>query len=100
MRQLLALQQFAPMRNAWSKLKRILLRGHGVRLAVGALLTPAPALMSCRAAAGSSSRSDAVWPQIVNPRRLTLLFWLYIAQAVAGSAVGFTAPFLYYFGVL
>jgi hypothetical protein len=36
----------------------------------------------------------------VNPHRLAILFWLYIAQALAGSVVGFAAPFLYYFGVL
>jgi hypothetical protein len=34
------------------------------------------------------------------PRRLTIFFWLYVSQAVAGSVVGFVAPFLYYFGVL
>jgi hypothetical protein len=28
------------------------------------------------------------------------LFWVYLAQALAGSVIGFTAPFLYYFGVL
>jgi hypothetical protein len=31
---------------------------------------------------------------------MALLFWLYVAQAVAGSVIGFTAPFLYFFGVL
>jgi hypothetical protein len=41
------------------------------------------------------------WRQITDPRRrLTILFWVYIAQAVAGSVIGFTAPFLYYFGLL
>jgi hypothetical protein len=67
-----------------------------MRLRVGALPMPAPAPVPCRA---GSSRSGS-WRQIANPRRLTILFWLYIAQAIAGSAVGFTTPFLYYFGVL
>jgi hypothetical protein len=40
------------------------------------------------------------WRQITVPRRLTILFWVYLAQAVAGSVIGFTAPFLYYFGFL
>jgi hypothetical protein len=35
-----------------------------------------------------------------NPRHLAILFWVYVAQALAGSLIGFTAPFLYYFGVL
>jgi hypothetical protein len=34
------------------------------------------------------------------PRHLAILFWVYVAQALAGSLIGFTAPFLYYFGVL
>jgi hypothetical protein len=37
---------------------------------------------------------------MTNPRSLRYLFWVYVAQAVAGSVVGFTAPFLYYFGFL
>lgn len=88
------------MRNAWFKLKQIVLRGRELRLRIGALLTPAPALMPFRVASGRSGRSDRNRRQMVNRRQLTLLFWLYIAQAVAGSAVGFTAPFLYFFGVL
>ena len=61
---------------------------------------PAPALVPCRPALDRCSRSGVSnWRQIANPR-LTLLFWFYVAQAVAGTAVGFTAPFLYYFGVL
>jgi hypothetical protein len=40
------------------------------------------------------------WRQLTDPRRLTILFWVYLAQALAGSVIGFTAPFLYYFGVL
>jgi len=35
-----------------------------------------------------------------NPRHLAILFWVYVAQALAGSLIGFTAPFLYYFGFL
>jgi hypothetical protein len=35
-----------------------------------------------------------------NLRHLTILFWIYVAQALAGSLIGFTAPFLYFFGVL
>jgi hypothetical protein len=35
-----------------------------------------------------------------NLRHLTILFWVYVAQALAGSLIGFAAPFLYFFGVL
>jgi len=35
-----------------------------------------------------------------NPQHLAILFWVYVAQALAGSLIGFTAPFLYYFGFL
>jgi hypothetical protein len=35
-----------------------------------------------------------------NLRHLAILFWIYVAQAIAGSLIGFTAPFLYFFGVL
>ena len=31
-------------------------------------------------------------------RRLAILFWVYVAQAFAGAALGFTMPFLHYFG--
>jgi hypothetical protein len=40
------------------------------------------------------------WPQITDVRRLTIFFWVYLAQAAAGLVVGFTVPFLYYFGFL
>jgi hypothetical protein len=40
------------------------------------------------------------WRRITKHHRLAVLFWLYVAQAVAGSVIGFTAPFLYFFGVL
>jgi hypothetical protein len=56
--------------------------------------------MPFRPAVAVSSRSNRNWRQIASPRRLTILFWLYIAQALAGSVVGFTAPLLYYFGFL
>ena len=45
-------------------------------------------------------KSRRAWRQMVNGRRLTILFWIYVAQALAGSMIGFAAPFLYYFGVL
>jgi hypothetical protein len=48
----------------------------------------------------ASIRSGCFRRQLADPRRLTILFWIYIAQALAGSVVGFTAPFLYYFGFL
>jgi hypothetical protein len=41
-----------------------------------------------------------LWRRIAASRRLTLFFWVYISQAVAGSVAGFIVPFLYYFGVL
>jgi hypothetical protein len=66
------------MRSAWSTLTRLL--AHSRDLQRGSQVIP--------------------WRRITGPRRLTLLFWVYIAQAVAGSVIGFTAPFLYYFGVL
>jgi hypothetical protein len=40
------------------------------------------------------------WRRITEHRRLAVLIWLYIAQAVAGSVIGFIAPFLYFFGLL
>jgi len=86
------------MRNIWSKLKRILLRRLDLRLRPGAISVPCPAPISCRAT--TSSRFNRNGRLIASPRRLTILFWLYIAQALAGSVVGFTAPFLYYFGFL
>lgn len=45
-------------------------------------------------------RLSAVEPIVGNPRHLAFLFWAYVAQAAAGSLIGFTAPFLYYFGLL
>jgi hypothetical protein len=66
------------MPSAWSKLKRILGRGRDQQL--GPQVT--------------------YWRRMVNPRSLTILFWVYVAQAVTGSVIGFTAPFLYYFGLL
>jgi hypothetical protein len=66
------------MRSAWPKLKPIL--GGGCDLQVGP--------------------QTSYWRQIGNPRRLTILFWVYLAQAVAGSVIGFIAPFLHYFGFL
>jgi hypothetical protein len=65
------------MQSAWFKLKRIIGRG---RNPLGAQVT--------------YSR------QMVNPGRLTIFFWLYLAQATAGSVIGFILPFLYYFGFL
>jgi hypothetical protein len=62
------------VRSAWSTLKRSLSRG----LQLG----------------------PQHWPQITNVRRLTIFFWVYLAQAAAGLVVGFTVPFLYYFGFL
>jgi hypothetical protein len=66
------------MRSAWSKLKRILSRGRDLQL----------------------GPQVSYWRQITNPRRLTIFFWVYFAQAAAGSVIGFTVPFLYYFGFL
>jgi hypothetical protein len=66
------------MRSAWSTLTRLL--GHGSNLQRGSQVR--------------------YWRPITDPRRLTILFWVYVAQALAGSVIGFTAPFLYYFGVL
>jgi hypothetical protein len=65
------------MRSAWSKLTRIFGRGDLQRGLQG-----------------------TYWRQMVNPRPLAILFWVYLAQAVTGSVIGFTAPFLYYFGLL
>jgi hypothetical protein len=66
------------MRSAWSNLRQILGRGRDPRRGPQ---------VSC-------------WRQTTNHRRLAVLFWLYVAQAVAGSVIGFTAPFLYFFGFL
>jgi hypothetical protein len=40
------------------------------------------------------------WRRIAIPRRLTIFFWIYLSQAVAGSVAGFIVPFLYFFGLL
>jgi hypothetical protein len=82
-----------PMSSAWSKVKQIDLGGRDLQPWLIAVLPPAPFGLA-------AARSSHSYRQIVNPRRLTILFWLYIAQALAGSVVGFAAPFLYYFGVL
>jgi hypothetical protein len=66
------------MRSTWFTLQRILSRRRDVQL-------------------GSK---ESYWRQITDPRRLTILFWVYLAQAVAGSVIGFTVPFLCYFGFL
>jgi hypothetical protein len=59
------------MRNAQSKVKRMPRHGRGVS-----------------------------WLVLTDPRHLTLFFWVYLAQAAAGSVIGFAVPFLYYFGFL
>jgi uncharacterized protein (DUF983 family) len=66
------------MESAWSTLKRLLGCGRGLQ---------------------RGSRVS-IWRQMTVTRRLTILFWVYLVQAVAGSVIGFTAPFLYYFGFL
>jgi hypothetical protein len=66
------------MQSAWSTLKRLLGCGHDLQ---------------------RGSRVST-WRRMTVTRRLTILFWVYLAQAVAGSVIGFTAPFLYYFGFL
>jgi len=58
--------------------------------------------LSVRAPQERQSPLQTQWRRVIatNPRRLTILFWVYVAQALTGSLIGFTAPFLYYFGVL
>jgi hypothetical protein len=51
----------------------------------------APALPAAKARLGNPRH---------NLRHLAILFWIYVAQALAGSLIGFAAPFLYFFGVL
>jgi hypothetical protein len=48
----------------------------------------------------SVSNPPRPWRKLAKPGRLTVFLWIYVAQAVAGSVIGFAAPFLYYFGVL
>jgi hypothetical protein len=66
------------MRSPWISLKRILGRQRDLQLGL---------------------QADHRQP-LTRSRGLAVLFWLYVAQAVAGSVIGFTAPFLYFFGVL
>jgi hypothetical protein len=40
------------------------------------------------------------WRRVASRRRLTIFFWIYLSQAVAGSVAGFIVPFLYFFGLL
>jgi hypothetical protein len=80
-----------PMLSAQYKVQQI--GGRELQPWLIPVLPPAPSGLA-------AARSSHSYRQIVNPRRLTILFWLYIAQALAGSVVGFAAPFLYYFGVL
>jgi hypothetical protein len=58
--------------------------------------------LNVRARQGRQSPLQTQWRRMIatNPRHLAILFWVYVAQALAGSLIGFTAPFLYYFGVL
>jgi hypothetical protein len=66
------------MRSAWSTPKRLLSRNRDPQC-------------------GSQV---SYWRQITDSRHLMILFWVYLAQAVAGSVIGFTVSFLYYFGFL
>jgi hypothetical protein len=56
-----------------------------------------PILVSSEPAA---VRSGPRRREVAISRRLKILLWVYIAQALTGSVVGFAVPFLYYFGVL
>jgi hypothetical protein len=58
--------------------------------------------LNAQALKGRPSPLQTQWRRTIatNPRHLAILFWVYIAQALAGSLIGFTAPFLYYFGFL
>jgi hypothetical protein len=58
--------------------------------------------LNVRAQQERQSPLQTRWRRVIasNPRHLAILFWVYVAQALAGSLIGFTAPFLYYFGVL
>jgi hypothetical protein len=57
--------------------------------------------LNAQALKGRLSPLQTQWRRTIatNPR-LAILFWVYVAQALAGSLIGFIAPFLYYFGVL
>ena len=84
------------MRSACPKLTRISLRR---ALQMWPCVTT-NAFVGATASDLPVARPYLAWRRMVNGRRLTILFWLYVAQALAGSLVGFAAPFLYYFGVL
>jgi hypothetical protein len=58
--------------------------------------------LNARARQGRQFPLQTQWRRMIvtTPRHLAILFWVYVAQALAGSLIGFTAPFLYYFGVL
>jgi hypothetical protein len=64
--------------------------------------TMSSSALNVRARQGRQSPLQTQWRRVIatNPRHLAILFWAYVAQALAGSLIGFTAPFLYYFGVL
>jgi hypothetical protein len=34
------------------------------------------------------------------PRTLKIFFWTYVAQALAGTLIGFSMPLFYHFGLL
>lgn len=85
------------MRSACSKLTRITLCGRDLQM------RPCPMINPSDDEAGPHLpvvKPRLAWRQMVNGRRLTIVFWIYVAQALAGSLIGFAAPFLYYFGVL
>ena len=85
------------MRSACSKLKLIALCSCDLQM------RPCPTTNSVVGEAAPDlpvAKPRFAWQRMVNGRQLTILFWIYVAQAVAGSMVGFAAPFLYYFGVL
>jgi hypothetical protein len=64
--------------------------------------TMSSSALNVRARQEHRSALQTQWRRVIatNPRHLAILFWVYVAQALAGSVIGFTAPFLYYFGVL
>jgi hypothetical protein len=64
--------------------------------------TMSSSALNVRARQGRPRPLQTQWRRVIatNPRHLAILFWVYVAQAIAGSLIGFTAPFLYYFGVL
>jgi hypothetical protein len=64
--------------------------------------TMSSSALNVRARQGRQSPLQTQWRRVIatNPQHLAILFWVYVAQALAGSLIGFTAPFLYYFGVL